>query len=205
MANYNAIAVISKTIINQLKASAQLVGISDLEFDIYTSQQFTQSPITNGVSLFIYRIFPNGDNRTPIGYLNNSGKKQPRLLPVDIHFLLTIWGGEASMQHTLVGWVMRVMEDNSLLTASALNAVKAKTFRRDETVEIGLAEFKTEDLMRISEVLMPNGYQLSIPYYARVVQIESQLESDEVGGEVQERNLDFTSFKPPSAFMEGGE
>jgi len=191
MARYNAIAAVSETIINQLRASPQPDGLDDLEYRIFTARDFVNSPISNGVSLFVYRIFPNGTNRTPNGYAQVPGRKQRRLLPIDVHFFLTIWGGEASLQHTLAGWVMRVMEDNALLSASAINAVAAEAFRRDETVELGLAEFRTEDLMRIFEVLLPNGYQLSIPYYARVIELESELDGERLGGPVQERQWDY--------------
>ncbi len=203
MAKYNAIAAISKTIINQLRASIQPDGLDDLEYRIFSSRDFINSPIANGISLFVYRIFPNGSSRTPVGHLNAEGGKQPRLLPIDVHFFLTIWGGEASMQHTLVGWMMRVMEDNALLTANAINTVDPGTFRRDETVELGLAEFRTEDLLRIFEALMPNGYQLSIPYYARVIHLESAIQNEE-GTLVQQRQLDFVTQPEPPAFMGQG-
>lgn len=193
MAKYNAIAAISDTVIRQLRASPQPKGVSDLEYRIFTSRDFTSSPITNGVSLYLYRVFPNGSSRIPAGYPDAIGKQQQRLLPVDAHFFLTVWGGDASMQHTLAGWVMRVMEDNALLASCKLNAVAANTFRSDETVELGLAEFRAEDLLRLFEVLMPNGYQLSIPYYARVIHLESLLETGETGKPVQKRQLDFTS------------
>lgn len=200
MANYNAIAAISETIISMLRASRQPEGLEDLEFRIFSSRDFSNSPISNGVSLFVYRVFPNGSSRIPAGY-ENAGAKQTRLLPVDVHFFLTIWGGEASMQHTLVGWMMRAMEDNALLTANAINAVSPATFRRDETVELGLAEFRTEDLLRIFEALMPNGYQLSIPYYARVIHLESLHQSPGGTEPVQQRQLDFVTQPEPPAFM----
>lgn len=201
MANYNAIAAISETIISMLRASSQPEGLDDLEFRIFSSRDFSNSSISNGVSLFIYRIFPNGSSRIPVGYVS-AGTKQARLLPVDVHFFLTIWGGEASMQHTLVGWMMRVMEDNALLTANAINAVSPGTFRRDETVELGLAEFRTEDLLRIFEALMPNGYQLSIPYYARVIHLESLHQYPDGVEPVQQRQLDFVTQPEPPAFMD---
>ncbi len=182
MANYNAIAAISETIINQLRAHTQPEGIDDLEYRTFLSCDFCNSPITNGISLFIYRVFPITSSQIPIGHLNSEGRKQQRLLPVEVHFFLTIWGGEASIQHTLTGWVMRVMEDNALLTANTVNVVAPGTFRLDETVELGLAECRTKNLLHIFELLMPNGYQLSIPYYARVIFLDSILQSTEEGG-----------------------
>ena len=59
---------------------------------------------------------------------------------------------------------MRTLEDNPILPAGLLNAIEPGIFRNDETVEICLAELRTEDLLRIWDVLGLNLYQLSVPY-----------------------------------------
>ncbi len=49
-------------------------------------------------------------------------------------------------------------------------------FRDDETVEIVAGQLTNEELMRIWDDL-PAEYHLSVPYVARVVRIESSLET----------------------------
>jgi hypothetical protein len=122
------------------------------------------------------------------------------MLPIEVHFLMTIWAGQPSLQHALAGWTMRVMEDLSLMPSGLLNAAAPGTFDSDETVEITLAELRTEDLLRIYEVLSPNLYQLSVPYMARVIQIEARGPSLERAGPlVQERRQDAGRLVPPEA------
>jgi len=188
MANFRAIMAVSEAVIQQLRSSVQQGDFdTPLEFRVFTSRDFNNSPITNGVSLFLYRLFPNGVRRTPPGRMGPDGRRLQTLLPLEIHFLLTIWGGEASLQHALAGWAMRVMEDSTLLPATLLNAAVPGAFRGDETVEVTLAELRTEDLLHLYEVLMPNVYQLSIPYLARTIHIESTQTLPAAGREVQER------------------
>ncbi|MCR6650148.1 MAG: DUF4255 domain-containing protein [Cellvibrionaceae bacterium] len=83
---------------------------------------------------------------------------------------------------------MRLIEDTPVLPAAVLNSTTPDVFYPDETVDITLAELRTEDLFRIWDVLGVNAYQLSIPYVARVVHIDSShSRAEEFDARVQER------------------
>lgn len=191
MASYRATAVVCEAVIQLLRTNYRREEFDnrDLEFKVYLTKDFSQ-PMTAGVSLFLYRAIHNGTHRTPSGRLGPNGQRYRTQLPLDLHFLLTAWGGEASLQHTLVGWMMRTLEDTPILPAALLNAVAPDVFHPDETVEIGLAELTTEDMLRLWDTLMQNVYQLSVPYIARNVRIESsQLLT--AGQPIQERTLEY--------------
>lgn len=192
MADFRAIHAVTEAIVRQLRAEVRPGDFStDVEFSVYGSGDFSSTPVSNGVSLFLYRILPNGIRRMPPGEIGPDGRRLPPMIPIEVHFLLTMWAGQPSLQHTLAGWAMRVMEDLSLLDASMLNAAAPGAFGPDETVEIALSELRTEDLLRIYEVLSPNLYQLSIPYVARIIQIEARTPSlERAGPPVQERQTD---------------
>ena len=188
MADYRAIMGVSEAIMFLLRSSYRREDFNnELEFKVFTSKDFAK-PISSGASLFLYRIYPNGVNRNPAGRIGRDGRRLRSQLPVELHFLVTVWGKEPSLQHTLAGWIMRTLEDTPILPSGLLNAIGPDIFRDDETVEISLAELKTEDLLRIWDVLGLNVYQLSVPYVARIVNIESQ-QSDAEGIVVQERKL----------------
>ena len=85
---------------------------------------------------------------------------------------------------------MRTLEDTPILPPAVLNSVAADTFREDELIQICLADLRTEDLFRIWDVLDLDIYQLSVPYLARVVSIESLQRQPVAGGPVQDRTLD---------------
>ncbi len=202
MANSRAIYAIAEAIIRQLRAEVRPGDFDGaVEFGIYGSSDFSDTPIANGVSLFLYRILPNGIRRTPPGGIGADGRQQLPRLPIEIHFLMTVWAGQPSLQHALAGWMMRAMEDMSLLDSSTLNAAVPGTFRPEETVEISLSDLRTEDLLRIYEVLSPNLYQLSIPYMARVIEIEARSPAlDPAGPPVQEREQQAGTLDRPAAF-----
>ena len=189
MADFRAVATVCEAVVELLRASYRPEDFNnELEFRVFTPRDFS-SPMANGVSLFLYRIYPNGMNRRPSGRLGVDGRRLQTELPVELHLLLTIWGREASLQHAVAGWMMRTLEDTPLLAAGVLNAVTADVFRPDETVEVSLTELSTEDLLRIWEVLGLNVYQLSVPYIARVIHLESTLPEPTGGRAVQERAL----------------
>jgi len=171
MADYRAIAAISEGIMGLLRSS---YPGSDTEFRVVTSSDFSEKTVANGASLFMYRVFVNGSARVSLGEVGHDGAKRGTVLPLDLHFLITLWGGEASQQHSLAGWIMRVLEDTPVLPASVLNSVIPGVFREEESVQIVLADLSTEELFRIWAGIGNNAYQLSIPYVARVVHIESE-------------------------------
>jgi hypothetical protein len=69
-------------------------------------------------------------------------------------------------------------------------------FQPEETVEISLAQLSVEDMFHIWEVIINHVYQLSVPYVARVVQIESKIVTAQ-GLPVQERVSDYREVGTP--------
>lgn len=186
MATHVAIASTCEAVVRLLRSNYDPAAFNNatLDFQVYVSENF-QHPMTEGVSVMLYRVYHNAACRTPPGRVVK-GQRQRTKLPVDAHFLLTAWAKTASRQHEIAGWMMRVMEDNPTLPASLLNAYRPDVFQPDEAVEVVLADLATEDMFRIWEVMIQHVYQLSTPYVARMLQIESSL-SDSLAPAVRER------------------
>ncbi|MDQ5837846.1 MAG: DUF4255 domain-containing protein, partial [Acidobacteriota bacterium] len=163
----------------------------NLQFEVYGTADF-KDHMAQGVSLFLYRVHLNQTQRSPLTKLAD-GRLRRQMLPLDLHFFLTVWGPKASLQHAVLGWAMRVLEDTPVLPASLLNGVRAGVFRDDETVEVVPGELSNEELMRIWDDL-GTEYQLSVPYVARVVKIESMQEVAE-GGPVMQRRLEYGAWR----------
>jgi hypothetical protein len=190
MADFRAIVAVCDAVLRLLQTSYQPEDFNnDLEFKSCRAEDLNQ-PVTAGVTLFLYRILHNGNHRTPRGRIGVDGRRYRPQLPVDLHFLLTAWGEDASLQQTIAGWMMRTLEDTPILPAGLLNATAPGVFRPDEAVEIALAELNTEDLLHIWETVTENRYQLSVPYVARNVRIEST-QPITTGPPIQERELDY--------------
>lgn len=174
MATYQAVAAVCEGVIQLLRSNyrPEAFNLTELDFKVYTTQDFA-SPMNAGVSLFLYRVQLFGTHRAPAGRVGLDGRRQKTQLPLELHFLLTAWGKDSSLQNTIAGWMMRTLEDAPTLPAPLLNSIWASVFRADETVDVVPGELSTEDLMRIWELLSEHRYQLSVPYTARVVSIES--------------------------------
>jgi len=188
MASHQAVMAVCQAVIDRLQAANQPGDFTTaLQFQVYLAKDF-HKPMDAGVSLFLYRVYPNPVQRTPAGRLGNDGRRQRSQLPLDLHFLLTAWAKDATLQHAITGWMMRVLEDTPTLPSGLLNTQFGSVFHADEQVEITLAELPTEEMFRIWEVIAHHAYQLSVPYLARNVRIESERD-EATGAPVQERDL----------------
>lgn len=193
MATYQAITAVCQATIYLLQSNyeANMVDefTSELEFAVYAPDNFS-TPMDAGVSLFLYRIFPNNAHRIPAGRIAANGQQYHPQLPLDLHFLLTAWGRSASLQQSIAGWMMRVLEDTPIMPLGLLNRIMPGVFNNSETVELTLGELTTDDLFHLWEILPQQRYQLSVPYIARNVRIEST-ELLGAGEPVQERTFDY--------------
>jgi len=191
MATTSAIAATMEAVVRLLRSSYDPVQFNNasLDFKVYVANDFL-SPMDEGISLLLYRIFQDGTIRTPPGRMQPNGQRGPTKLPLELHFLLTAWAKTASLQDELAGWMMRTLEDNAVLYPSLLNSYKPGVFFPEETVEISLAQLSTEDLFNIWDVIIKHTYQLSVPYVARVVRLESTL-TNVMGSQVQDRAMDY--------------
>jgi hypothetical protein len=191
MADYRALAAVSEAVVELLRArfeAAPQFFNNELEFKIYLAKDFSH-PMLAGVSLFLYRIYPNGTQRSPRGRPGPEGQRYRNQLPLDMHFILTAWAQDPSLQHLIAGWMMRMLEDTPNLPPGLLNQKFPGLFAADEGVTVSPAELSTEELLRMWEVIVNNVYQISVPYVARYVKIDSALVVG-TGQPVQERTLD---------------
>jgi hypothetical protein len=187
LSTHAAVAGTMEAVVRLLRASYDPGEFNGavLDFQVYVSDDFTH-PMEQGVSLFLYRIYPNGSARAPSGRLLPDGRKQRTRLPLDLHFMATAWARKASLQHEIAGWMMRVLEDNPILPAGLLNSYRPAVFQPEETVTLSLTDLSVEDTFRIWEVMIDHAYQLSVPYVARTLDVES-MRTDALFGPVQER------------------
>jgi len=191
MATTSAISATSESVIRLLRSAYDPTAFNNaqLDFQVYVANDFL-TPMEEGVSLLLYRIYHDGSPRTPPGRLLPDGQRERSKLPLELHFMLTAWAKQATLQHEIAGWMMRTMEDNPIYYPSLLNSYKPGVFYPDETVSVSLAQLSVEDMFSIWDVLIRHVYQLSVPYVARVVELESTLSLTQ-GVPIQQRNFNF--------------
>lgn len=195
MADYRAVETVSTVLMRLLQAShsPSQFGGQRLQFSVFQGDDFRDNEMEAGVSLFLYRVAANGTHRTPPGRREPDGSKRKTQLPVDLHYLITVWANAGGMQHRIAGWVMRTLEDVPILPSGVLHAFQPSVFDQDETVEIVLNDLTNEDLFRIWDIL-GEAYRLSVPYLVRNVRIESE-QTIPTAEPVQERVFDLLDLE----------
>jgi hypothetical protein len=194
MASYRAIGAACEAIIRLLQQSWQPAIFDDapLHFQVYGTDDFEERPVQTGVSLFLYRVAVSPIQRTSPGKPKPNGKLRRQQLPLELYFILTPWAQAPSLQQEILGWMMRTIEDTPILSAGILNTLLPDVFAAEETVEIVHGQLTNEEMFRIWDVL-PGDYRISVPYLARTVRIDSELEVPEAKP-VLTKELEFAAF-----------
>ena len=192
MASYQAIGATCEAVMRLLQQTWRpaLFDDASLQFRVYGTRNFA-TPMDAGVSLYLYRVATNSTVRTPPPrpVPGNGNRVRRPQLPLDLHFLLTPWAREASLEQQILGWMMRTIEDTPTLPSGLLNSSLTGDFAAEEQVQLVQGQLSNEVLFRIWDVL-PSDYQFSVPYVASIVYIDSELER-QAGEPVLTKQLDF--------------
>lgn len=191
MAKAQAIAVTGQTILGLLADNIPKSEFTNARFELYQTGNF-ESPMEEGVSLFLYRIEINPGLRNAPNRIGLDGISRRPPLPLDLYYLLTVWAKDVIKQQRILGWAMRTLEDAPVLSAARLNhfGTEADVFRPNENVEIIYHSLSIQDLSNIWSAFKV-GLPMSVAYIARVVGIDSTIEVEEAVP-VQTRQIDFT-------------
>jgi hypothetical protein len=185
VANHQAIGATAEAVVRLLAQSwhpSLLTGIHP-QFAVYHGKDFS-TPMATGVSVFVYQVCVDQVQRT----LPPAQPLHRRPLPLRMSLLLTAWAKDASTEHALLGWAMRAVADSPVLSTGFLNAATGGVFGHDETVELSPIELSNDEIFQLWQVL-PSSLQLSVPYLARVLRVESEL-LEPTGAPVLERDFD---------------
>lgn len=194
MAMYPAIAATSTAIVRLLEnAAATSPEFSSTSFELYQSQNF-QSPFEgprSKVSVYLYRIAVSSVRRHMGPRVDPTGDRWRPPIPLDLHYLVTAWAADAAMQHQLLGWTVRTLEDTPVIPSALLNAHQAGAtiFAPTETVELVWHALNVQELSDVWDVARTNQ-QPSATYMARMVLLESKVPYEE-GELVQTREFDY--------------
>lgn len=175
MATANAIAATGQAILGLIASGVPRDEFSSAKFELYQAKDF-QTPMEEGISLYLYRVTPAGEIRNFPPRIAPDGRKYKQVLPLNLHYILSAWGREAAKQQRLLGWAMRILEDTPVLPSGLLNqgGPESDTFRPNETVDLIMETISIYDMGAIWDVSKPN-VQPSIGYVARMIGLESQL------------------------------
>lgn len=178
MATYRAIAATSLAIRSLLESSCPVAEFPNAEFEIYRPNNF-DSPMSMGVSLYLYRVAMNTTRRNLPPVIAPDGRRHRPPLPLDLFYLLTVWGQTAEAQQRLLGWAMRELENTPILPANLLNhhVQEVDTFRPTEAVELICEPISLQEMNTLWDGFKASrtNQHLSVTYVARMLLIESDL------------------------------
>ena len=148
---------------------------SALQFHLYQAKDF-ETPMSEGFSLFLYRITVNGAVRNLAYRRTPGGTRFKPSLPLDAHFLITPWADNAERQLRMLGWVIRFVEDLGILAAGQLNNFLAEidTFGPDESIEIVADPMALVDYLNLWDK-WKHKMPTSMTYIARTLVLDSEL------------------------------
>lgn len=180
MATYPALAATSEAILGLLKRAAVGTEFEGGAFEHYQAASFA-SPMPDGVALYLYRVTVSSNRNLP-PRIGRDGRRYGPPLPLDLHYLVIPWAGDAIKQQRLLGFAIRTLEDTPILPAGVLNqhGPEPDVFRPEETVELVFEMLSVQDQSEIWDVAQTKE-QVSATYVARMVEIESGVELDDEG------------------------
>src|SRR5215510_7922098 len=153
MATANAIAATGQAILGLIAAGVPRDEFLNAKFELYQAKDF-QSPMDEGISLYLYRVTPAGEIRNYPPRIAPDGRKYKQQLPINLHYILSAWAKDAFKQQRLLGWAMRLLEDTPVIPAGILNQSGPETdiFRPTETVELIMEAISVYDMGAIWDV-----------------------------------------------------
>ncbi|MDQ1639074.1 MAG: hypothetical protein QOF62_2413 [Pyrinomonadaceae bacterium] len=188
MATTQAIAATGQAILGLLSDACPRTEFSAASFELYQLSNF-QSPMAEGISLYLYRLAINGARRNLPPGVGPSGERYRPAVPLDLHYVATAWAPSAVKQQRLLGWAIRLLEDVPILPAGLLNnyGPEPQIFKPSETVEVIQESLSLQDWNNLWSAVKTNPPPLSVGYQARMISIESSVTLPEVS--VQTREL----------------
>jgi hypothetical protein len=191
MATYRAIAAVTSSL-QGLLHDARPADLSNVEIAAFEVTDYHKpTPIEDGISILLYRVNVGSMPRALSGRPTADGQRRLPSLPVDLYYLFTPWARTTTVQHLLLGWMMRTLEDASIINSSVLNHYGGPdaVFDDGENVCLIAEPLALQDLANLWDSLKPNPH-VSVAYVARLVHLDSTLQHRE--SLIQTRELDYT-------------
>jgi Pvc16 N-terminal domain len=175
MSDYPVISAVSQTLRTLLTANITQstdTQIKNVPIELLSPREMQDNSETLGVSVWLYRVARMAEmlNEPPLRVSINQIARTP--LPLQLHFLVTPVADDPLTRHALLGKVLQVFNDNSILRGADLQGILQGT---TDQLRVVLETLSLEDLSLVWDALS-EPYQLSVSYLMQVVCIDSALE-----------------------------
>ena len=174
MANIRAIQAVGEALRVYLQSTypAELRTTYPCTFQVLSSGELSrfEDPTESSVALtwYLYRVTISEHARSRFQPGFTPPGAQPAL-PVELHWMMTVWAASAAAEHTVFAWALRQLDLQQVLDTSVLP--DDADWDRAEALQLLPEELPIEDISRIWDVLEPS-YRLSTCYVTRVVRLD---------------------------------
>jgi hypothetical protein len=186
MSDYTVISAVSSTLKELLRQNITLSTDAELNgVEIYLlSPKEMQDAGNSGISVWLYKVSRMAEmlNEPPERISPNQVARVP--LPVLLFYLVTPITSDPGTRHTLLGRVLQVLNDHSILRGGDLQGVLEGT---TEQLRVNLEALSLEELSLVWEALN-EPYQLSVTYLVQVAKIDSDLEAIKSGPVIEKKS-----------------
>jgi hypothetical protein len=191
MSDYTVISAVSSTLQTLLtnNITNALAVPLNVPIQLYSPPEMDTVGQVPGISLWLYKVTRMAEmlNEPPERKSATQLARTP--LPVLLHYLVTPMATDPLTRQTLLGRVLQVFNDHSILRGTDLQGVLQNT---TEQLRVNLEALTLEELSLVWEAL-GEPYQLSVTYLVQVVKIDSDLELVK-SGPVREREVTYSQI-----------
>jgi hypothetical protein len=192
MSDYTVISAVSSTIRGVLETnitSSSHPSFPGVNIYLLSPKEMQEAGNSLGISVWLYKVSRMAEmlNEPPERIGPNQIARTP--LPVLLFYLITPFSPDPGTRHVLLGRVMQVLYDHSILRGADLQGVLAGT---TEQLRLNLEALSLEELSLVWEALN-EPYQLSVTYLVQVAKIDSEF-SPVKSGPVIEKEVTYSQI-----------
>jgi hypothetical protein len=190
MSDYTVISAVGQTLRALLTSNITQstdAQIKNVPIELLSPREMQDKNDSLGVSVWLYRVTRMGEmlNEPPVRVSATQIARTP--LPLLLYYLVTPVASDPMTRHALLGKVLQVMYDHSILRGADLQGALQGT---DEQLRVVLEALSLEDLSLVWDALS-EPYQLSVSYVVQAVNIDSSMAPVQMPS-VMQREADYT-------------
>lgn len=169
MSASTVIGDVTQTLQELLEDEQQPTGLFNVSLDFPAEQTTDSSPTVN---LYLFRVAEDDYAKNREWISTGTGRLEKPPLALNLFYILTPFVDDRLDEHRVLGEVMRILYDYSIIEGPLLRGGLEHT---NEQIKIDLCQFTIEELTRIWNAFN-SAYRLSVCYQARVILIDSTIE-----------------------------
>lgn len=174
MSDYSVLSAVSSSLQNILTINItnSLATPLNVPVQLFSPPDMTTSGTIPGISLWLYKVSRMAEMLNEPPERKSQNQTARTSLPVLLHYLVTPMSTNPLTCQTLLGRVLQVFNDHSILRGADLQGSLQNS---TEQLRVNLEALTVEELSLVWEAL-GEPYQLSVTYLVQVARIDSDLE-----------------------------